>query len=167
MSESTLDPADNMIAQFRRGEFAYWSSDNEQRWKEQAPPKPGFEERTGFSQIPSSYIQVLPNQYAVADFCSNFEKMLENGKSYMVGSQKPMEEYLKGHRSPLRSWMQAAFHWCMANKFYRIEFETPGRYWQIAARGDCVEFGLPHQDQGGEKHWISKDGKTRILVNVD
>jgi hypothetical protein len=30
-----------------------------------------------------------------------------------------------------------------------------------------VEFGLPHHCHGGEKYWVSRNGKTKVLINVD
>ena len=37
---------------------------------------------------------------------------------------------------------------------------------QIATRGEYVEFGLPHHCHSGEKYWVSRNGKTRVLINV-
>lgn len=39
--------------------------------------------------------------------------------------------------------------------------------WCIHWRGEYCLFGLPHHDAGGERHWISNDAKTKILINVD
>ena len=36
----------------------------------------------------------------------------------------------------------------------------------IAKRGEYVEFGLPHHCHSGEKYWVSRNGKTRVLINV-
>jgi hypothetical protein len=39
--------------------------------------------------------------------------------------------------------------------------------YHIAKRGEFVEFGLPHHCHGGEKYWVSRNGKTKVLINVD
>jgi hypothetical protein len=39
--------------------------------------------------------------------------------------------------------------------------------YHIAKRGEYVEFGLPHYSHGGEKYWVSRRGKTKVLINVD
>jgi hypothetical protein len=39
--------------------------------------------------------------------------------------------------------------------------------YHIAKRGEYVEFGLPHHCHGGEKYWVSRNGKTKVLIKVD
>jgi hypothetical protein len=39
--------------------------------------------------------------------------------------------------------------------------------YHIAKRGEYVEIGLPHHRHGGEKYWVSRNGKTKVLINVD
>jgi hypothetical protein len=39
--------------------------------------------------------------------------------------------------------------------------------YHIAKRGEYVEIGLPHHCHGGEKYWVSRNGKTKVLINVD
>ena len=36
-------------------------------------------------------------------------------------------------------------------------------YW----RGEYCVISLPHHDAGGERSWITRDGKSKTLVNVD
>jgi hypothetical protein len=43
----------------------------------------------------------------------------------------------------------------------------PRLIYHIAKRGEYVEFGLPHHCHGGEKYWVSRNGKTKVLINVD
>jgi hypothetical protein len=43
----------------------------------------------------------------------------------------------------------------------------PRLIYHIAKRGEYVEFGLAHHCHGGEKYWVSRDGKTEVLINVD
>lgn len=39
--------------------------------------------------------------------------------------------------------------------------------YHICKRGEYVEIGLPHHSHGGEKYWVSRTGKTKVLINVD
>jgi len=55
--------------------------------------------------------------------------------------------------------------WQIPTKILYVETRT--HYWRVYLRGEYVEFALPHQDHGGEKHYVTKDGKTKVLVNVD
>jgi hypothetical protein len=43
----------------------------------------------------------------------------------------------------------------------------PRFIYHIGKRGEYVEFGLPHHRHGGEKYWVSRNGKTKVLINVD
>jgi hypothetical protein len=43
----------------------------------------------------------------------------------------------------------------------------PRLIYHIAKHGDYFEFGLPHHCRGGEKYWVSRNGKTKVLINVD
>jgi hypothetical protein len=44
-----------------------------------------------------------------------WEKVLESGRSYLVGSDTPMPEYLRRHSSSLTTWQKHAYEWCLAN----------------------------------------------------
>jgi len=111
---------------------------------------------------------VKANHYTVThDKWDTWQAILEAGRSYLVGSDVPMETFIRTHKSPLVGWMPAAFRWCSVNPLYRLKFSTPGRDWYVYKRGEYVTFELPHHDAGGEKAWVSCDGKSRILINVD
>jgi hypothetical protein len=97
----------------------------------------------------------------------DWDKALESGRSYLVGESTPMNQFLKNHTSALNWWQQMAYAWCIANPSKKLVLVSKKFEWSIYKRGGYVEFGLPHQDKGGEKHWISQNGKTRVLVNVD
>jgi hypothetical protein len=62
-----------------------------------------------------------------------------------------------------------AYAWCMANpsRMLVLTSPKPRLIYQIAKRGEYVEFGLPHHCHGGEKYWVSRNGKTKVLINVD
>jgi hypothetical protein len=96
-----------------------------------------------------------------------WEKMMECGRSYMVGTGTPMKEYLRSHSSPLSKWQKLAYDWALQNPNSILEVETKTHDWQVYLRGEYVEFALPHQERGGEKHYVTRDGKTNVLVNVD
>lgn len=108
-----------------------------------------------------------------------WEKLIESGKSYLVGKQVPTEKFIREHTSRLTTWQSFAALWALENPSQQLIVETakwcraPRRCYVICARafadphGAVVEIGLPHHDAGGERHWISRDCKTRVLVNVD
>lgn len=92
--------------------------------------------------------------------------IVESGKSYMVGDI-PTSQYLRRYSSPLNDWQQLAYKWALANPDKILYVETRTHRWRVFQRGEYVEFALPHQDYGGEKNYVTKDGKTKVLVNVD
>lgn len=96
-----------------------------------------------------------------------WEEILEAGRSYMVGSEIPMTAYVRSHTSRLTCWQQLAYEYCKANPGDRLVVENNRFTYHVCARGEYVEFGLPYHDSGGEKHWVSNNGKSRVLVNVD
>jgi hypothetical protein len=96
-----------------------------------------------------------------------WERILQCGKSYMAGDI-PMEQFLKQSRSSLSKWQKLAWHWCMHHSDRCIVIRTSRYNWEISRRGeDYVEFGLPHHDAGGEKHWVSRQPTSKYLINVD
>ena len=97
----------------------------------------------------------------------SWEKALESGRSYLCGESTPMGQFLKAHTSSLNWWQKMAYAWCIVNPSKKLVLISKKLEWSIYKRGEYVEFGLPHQDKGGEKHWISQNGKSRVLVNVD
>lgn len=94
-------------------------------------------------------------------------KALEAGRSYMVGSQVSMDCFVKSHKTPVQKWMREIIKHCFDNPKECVKLNTHRLMYVFRRRGEYVEFGLPHQDHGGEKYWITKDNKTKILVNVD
>ena len=99
----------------------------------------------------------------------NWEVALESGRSYLVGSGVSLREFVRKHSSALSGWQRVAYAWCVANpdQCLVLNSRSPRRIYEIKKRGEYVEIGLPHHEHGGEKHWISRDGKTKTLVNVD
>lgn len=108
-----------------------------------------------------------------------WEKLIESGKAYLVGKAVPTKKFIREHTSRLTTWQSLAGLWAIENPSQQLIVETsdwvraPRRCYVICARavgdpnGAVVEIGLPHHDAGGERHWISRDCKTRVLVNVD
>jgi hypothetical protein len=99
----------------------------------------------------------------------SWDRALESGRSYLVGTSVPLREFVRKHSSVLTRWQRVAYVWCLANPDQCLIFTSfpLRRIYEIKKRGEYVEIGLPHHDHGGEKHWISKGGKTKTLVNVD
>jgi hypothetical protein len=98
-----------------------------------------------------------------------WEKVLDSGRSYLVGSNTPMPEYLRRHSSLLTTWQKHAYQWCLAKQSCCLVLESRPlrRMYEVKKRGQYVEIGLPHHDWGGEKHWVTRDGRLKVLVNVD
>lgn len=101
------------------------------------------------------------------DRFQKWEDMLTSGKSYMVGADVPMADFLRTHSSRMVPWMQLAWHWCDLHPERALVITAHRFEWYVSKRGEFVEFGLPHHDKGGERHWVSRDGKTKVLINVD
>ena len=115
-------------------------------------------------------VSTRPNQWVGReDKYGVWDIAVDSGRSYLVGKDVPLRSFLSTHTSKLRPWQRLAFRWALANPNQCLQIETfdRGLYWTVEKRGEYVEFGLPHQSQGGEKHWISRDGQTQVLVNVD
>ncbi len=98
-----------------------------------------------------------------------WERSLESGHSYLVGSDMPMGEFLRRHTSSLTTWQKLAYLWCLANPSRCLVLRSNAlrREYEIKKRGEYVEIGLLHHDWGGERHWITRDGRRKVLVNVD
>jgi hypothetical protein len=96
-------------------------------------------------------------------------KALECGRSYMAGDTVSIAQFLRTHQSGLTDWQRIAFLWCVANPSLALTLSSqrPRRVYEIRKRGEYVEISLPHHDAGGERLWITRDGKTKVLVNVD
>lgn len=162
--------SDTISRQEARGDFAWWSNEAEQAWKAHNPERPQPPCLLGKWDFPFPLLPaVRPNCYCTpeSDQYGSWEKSLEGGRSYMVGTDVPMADYIKGHRSALNAWQKVAYEWAKANPLWRLMVTIGRNEWEVYVRGEYVTLALPHQDAGGEKHYITRDGKSKILVNVD
>lgn len=173
MSEiTTIENA--MKAQHARGPFAYWSEAAEAAWRAEAPPEPEAPVIRGKYGFPN-YCTVTPNSGIVRrrglgakeESYGTWEGALDAGRSYLVGDSVPMAQFIRQHRSQLTAWQKIVYAWCVANPYWQVRLKTPGRDWEIYKEPEFVMFALPHHDAGGERHSISRDGKTKVLINVD
>ena len=98
---------------------------------------------------------------------TGWNESIESGKSLMVGKDVPTTQFMKGFSRPMQPWQKAAFIWAKNNPDMILEVESNRYAWQVYVRGEYVEFVLPHHDKGGERAYISRTGKTMVLVNVD
>lgn len=101
-----------------------------------------------------------------------YAEMEEHGRSYMVGTDVPMDKYRKSHSSYLRSdhWLAYAVEWAFNNPDKKLKVETNRLSYVVYMGGtDYVEIALPYHDRGGEKNWIvrSDNRLKKLLVNVD
>jgi hypothetical protein len=80
-----------------------------------------------------------------------------------------MAEFQRVYTSSLNEWQRLALKWCMANpsRMLILTSTRPRLIYHIAKRGEYVEIGLPHHCHGGEKYWVSRNGKTKVLINID
>lgn len=111
---------------------------------------------TYFPTIATNYYHEKP-QHA-----GNWNENIESGKNYMVGRETPMSKFLADYRRPMSRWQKLAYAWAIENPDKMLILENDRYCWQVYKRGDFVEFGLPHHGKGGEKHWMSRTGKTMI-----
>jgi hypothetical protein len=95
-----------------------------------------------------------------------WDRIIDQGRSYMVGDM-PASQYLRKYSSPLSDWQQKAYKWALANPNDVLFVETKTHHWRVYLRGEYVEFCLPHQDHGGERAYVTRNGKTKVLVNED
>jgi hypothetical protein len=99
---------------------------------------------------------------------SSWDATLEAGKSYMFGSDKPMKEYIRKYSSPLSAmWMKLAYQLAIVDDTLKIHVSSDRLEYEFYKVGEYVEIALPHQDHGGEKHYVTKDGKRKIQINQD
>ena len=96
-----------------------------------------------------------------------WSEIIDIGRSYMVGRQVTIEDFLKSHTSIMRGWYRLAFAYCMNHPLVKLAIENDRRHYRVYRRGEYVIFSLPYHDHGGEYDWVSRDGETKVLVNVD
>jgi hypothetical protein len=96
-----------------------------------------------------------------------WDRMIEAGKSYMVGDNITMSKYLKSHSSPLCDWQKMAYQWAIENPDQILHVENGTHEWRVFLHGEYVEFELPYHEKGGERNYVTRSGKTKVLVNVD
>lgn len=102
------------------------------------------------------------DEYGTWDAC------LEAGRSYLVGRDVPMATFVKTHTSTITSaWMKLAVKATMADDNLHLRLKGDRLEYVIYRRGEYIEIGLPYHDHGGERHWITRDCKHRVLINVD
>ena len=102
-----------------------------------------------------------PDDYA------NWNKSIAGGKSYLVGEAISTETFLKTHRSSCKLWQQNVFAYCKAHPHETVNLRNRRFDYDCYWRGEYCVISLPHHDVGGERSWITRDGKSKILVNVD
>jgi hypothetical protein len=98
---------------------------------------------------------------------TRWDDALRAGRDYMAGSDTPMDAFVKRYRSPMRRWQQMAYRWALQHPERMLVLRNDTNFWEVYKRGEYVEFGLPHHDAGGERHYISRNGKSKIRVNED
>jgi len=59
------------------------------------------------------------------------------------------------------------FEYCKANPREKVTLRNNRLEYDCYWRGEYCVISLPHHDAGGERTWITRDGKSKILVNVD
>ena len=124
---------------------------------------------------PGTNVRVHPdnrNNHIPNDQYNTWDACIVAGRDYLVGNSMDLKEFLRKHTSALNDWQQAAYLIAWYFPDVQVIVETghngPRHYdWAIYCRGEYVNFSLPHQDAGGERDYISRDGRKRVLINVD
>lgn len=101
------------------------------------------------------------------DEFSRWDRAIEQGKDYLAGSTVSTANFIRSHTTACSPWQRLAFDWCKANPGETLNLRNVLLEYDCYWRGEFCVIGLPHQDLGGEKHWITRNGKTKVLVNVD
>jgi hypothetical protein len=112
----------------------------------------------------NEYFGREPSEY------DKFERCLEGGRDYLVGSVVSMAAFRRTHRSTPILWQRLAciIAWVHPETAIHVEIPFPRLEYDIKRRGEYVDIGLPHQDAGGEKNWIAVEPfRSKFLVNVD
>jgi len=102
-----------------------------------------------------------PDEYA------EWKNSIEGGKNYLVGEAISTETFLKNHRSSCKPWQQQVFEYCKTHPQETVNLRNDRFDYDCYWRGEYCVISLPHHDAGGERSWITRDGKSKILVNVD
>lgn len=101
------------------------------------------------------------------DHYADWDKSIEGGKGYLVGESVPTATFLKTHRSSCKPWQQKVFEYCKAHPQETVNLRNTRFEYDCYWRGEYCVISLPHHDAGGERTWITRDGKSKILINVD
>lgn len=112
-------------------------------------------------------VTVRPNWVPDTDEYGSWNKMLECGRSYMVGRDVPMSTFIRSHRTRLQAWQRLAFAFCKQHPKLQLHLISPSREWSVYVRGEYVEYNLPHHDMGGENTYVSVDGRYKVHINRD
>ena len=100
------------------------------------------------------------------DEWGDWDKAVQLGRDYMVGSRVPMGKFLCSHRSRLNAWQQVASVWAQQHPDKLLVLDSRRRTWHVYKRGQYVSFRLPFHDAGGERTYISRDGHHKIHVDT-
>jgi hypothetical protein len=71
-----------------------------------------------------------------------------------VGSDYPLQRFLKSHRSRLNAWQQVAFVWAQQHPDKMLVLDGHRRTWHVYKRGEYISFRLPFHDAGRERTHI-------------
>lgn len=167
MPETLESITAHIHAQQARGPFAYWPPEAEAAWKARQVAQPAPPRLCNAQGFPL-HCPVYPNLYAVQSTpYDTWDAAIACGRSYLVGDAVPLSEFLRTHTSALTPAQKVAWSWARVNPAYKFTVSVRGKDWEIYQRGQYVVFALPHHDAGGERTYISRDGRTKVLINVD
>lgn len=140
------------------------------------PQPPTFDQVRDAAQAAGyEFIRIGANEYErperiAKDEWRTWDAEIASGWSYMTGDYHPdypLAFFLRDYTSRLTGWYRLAFAYCMDNPKHSLIVQNRRKHWLIQRRGEYVDFSLPHQDHGGEKNYVSRDGKTKVWVNND
>lgn len=70
-------------------------------------------------------------------------------------------------QSNLSAAKRAMFAFCRSFPELRLGVYYRTQHYEIYRQGEYIHFRLPFHDHGGEKSWISRDGRTAVKVDED
>lgn len=101
------------------------------------------------------------------DKWSSWDAAIKVGIMNFATSEITVQEFVTKHRIAMKPWMKLAYQWAVAHEDSVLIVANDRYDWMVYERGDYVCFQLPHHDRGGEKEYVSKDGKSRVQISED
>jgi hypothetical protein len=139
---------------------------------EAAPePRISLDDIARLARAYTVFASAEPNPYGPSagrqDPWASWTACIESGRTYLTGTRLTTAAFERLYRRRLEPWMVRAYVWARQNPDRTLVLHGRRYAWHVFQRGEYVSFQLPFHDSGGERDYVSRDGRTRILVNDD